>query len=244
MRPLALLLLTACAAAPAQVPAPLADPAPDVVLTPFEPGLWLHTTTRDIAPWGTVISHGLVVQGPEGLVLVDTAWGEPATAQLLGLIHEQIGLPVRAAVLTDFHDDRAGGLATLHAAGVDVLTSQGVLDRLAPGAPATPVLEGARHEVALTLAGLPLTLLSPGGGHSHVNLAVWLPGHRTLFGGCLIRPGDTDSLGNTADADLQGWAPSVQWLIDRLPDAEHVVPSHGAPGGPELLTHTVAITSR
>lgn len=56
--------------------------------------------------------------------------------------------------------------------------------------------------------------------------------------GSLVRPGGTESLGNTADADIEKWAESVARVRDRI---DVVVSSHGSPAGPELLDHTIAL---
>ncbi|MCA9709972.1 MAG: MBL fold metallo-hydrolase, partial [Myxococcales bacterium] len=105
------------AAAPS-APASPAEPATEVVLTRLGEGLWLHTSTRILEGAGPVPSHGLVVEHPEGPLLIDTAWGAEATRALLAQLEAQLGRRPRAAILTDFHDDRAGGAAVLDAAGV------------------------------------------------------------------------------------------------------------------------------
>ena len=55
-------------------------------------------------------------------------------------------------------------------------------------------------------------------------------------------PGNSKSLGNTADAHLAQWANSVALVRDKYGDrVDIVVPSHGAPEGPELLDHTIQL---
>ncbi|MCA9711341.1 MAG: polysaccharide deacetylase family protein, partial [Myxococcales bacterium] len=105
----------------------------------------------------------------------------------------------------------------------------------------TPVrpLDAPLH--AGPLAGVELEVLYPGPGHSPENLVVWLPAHRVLFGGCLVRPWESRSLGNQADAEPRAWGPSIRAVRERYGSAATVVPSHGAPGGPALLDHTLAL---
>ena len=81
-----------------------------------------------------------------------------------------------------------------------------------------------------------------GPGHTLDNIVVYVPSARVLYTGCLVRPGESGSLGNTNDADIDKWAESVARVRDRYQGrVDVVVPSHGPPGGPELLDHTIEL---
>ena len=41
----------------------------------------------------------------------------------------------------------------------------------------------------------------PGAGHTRDNLVVWLPEHRVLFGGCMVKSARGRTPGNLADAE-------------------------------------------
>ena len=66
--------------------------------------------------FGAVASNGLIVRDGRVLV-VDTAWTDDQTAQILNWIKE-INLPVALAVVTHAHQDKMGGMDALHAAGI------------------------------------------------------------------------------------------------------------------------------
>ena len=222
-------------------PAPVATETatatePSVELVALSEGLWRHTTIRETQQWGRVVSHGLVVEHPSGPVLVDTAWGEGPTQRLLELVEARLGRAPRAAIVTDFHADRAGGAGVLQDAGVPLWTSRGIAARIGMSARALSLPSSGEQ-----LGGLPVEVYAPGAGHSSQNLVVWLPEHRTVFGGCLVRPFDSRGLGNVADADLDAWGPSIRAVKERYPSAQVIIPSHGDPGGVELLDHTLAL---
>ena len=95
---------------------------------------------------------------------------------------------------------------------------------------------------ALPFGDRHIEVFYPGPGHTVDNVVVYVPHARVLYGGCLIRPGSSKSLGNTADADLKRWAESVALVRDRYGDrVDIVVPSHGPPRGPEVLDHTIEL---
>ena len=52
------------------------------------------------------------------MLLVDTAWTDDRTAQILNWIKQEINLPVALAVVTHAHQDKMGGGDALHAAGL------------------------------------------------------------------------------------------------------------------------------
>jgi metallo-beta-lactamase class B len=84
-------------------------------------------------------------------------------------------------------------------------------------------------------------LLYPGPGHSPDNTTAHIADEHLLFGGCLIRAGDTDWIGNVADADLPAWPATVERLVNRYPDLAVVIPGHGRPGDAALLPHTIQL---
>jgi metallo-beta-lactamase class B VIM len=187
-------------------------------------------------------SNGLVVRDGDGLLLIDTAWGTENTAALLATIEAEIGLPVRRAISTHFHDDRVGGVDTLTAVGAATF-----------GTPLTRSLaEEAGSEVpTFALDGLaepgdavrfrPIEVFYPGAGHAPDNLVVYVPEARILFGGCAVFEASRTTPGNLSHAVLAEWPESIRRVQARYPEAEIVIPGHGLPGGTELLDTTTAV---
>lgn len=213
----------------------------EVRLREIRDGVWIHIATQMFA--GVVYPfNGLIVRDGDGLLLVDTEWGSENTAALLAAIEAEIGLPVRRAISTHFHDDRV--------AGVDILAAAGIATY---GTPLTRRLAGAEgNEVpALVLDGLqepgdavhmgPIEVVYPGSGHAPDNLVVYVPEVRVQYGGCAVHEAARTTAGNVSDADRQIWPASMRRVQSRCPEAEIVVPGHGRPGGPELLEHTITV---
>lgn len=238
MRTLGAALLLLCACTPTLPPADIAP-----TLKPLAENVWLHASHRDVARLGLVLSHGLVIRGAEGVLLVDTAWDAADTDEILRLVREEVGTPVAAAVVTHAHADKMGGMAALRLAGVrsfaHAISNQDAPPRGLEPASDTLFADGKRERVVMGTV-----VFHPGTGHTRDNLVVYYAPARVLFGGCLIRPGDARDLGNTADGDIARWAETVRAVRARFPEARIVVPSHGPPGGPELLDHTIVLAER
>ncbi|MEZ4405997.1 MAG: metallo-beta-lactamase [Polyangiales bacterium] len=167
-----------------------------VSLSPLVENVYVHTS------WGTVSSgtypaNGLLVCEPDAGLLVDTPWTNAQTDQLLA-IAQQRGCPVRALVVTHFHDDRMGGIDTVLRHGIATWATQATVD--------LAHREGWRPRIldspgVVRIGGSAAEVFFPGEAHTRDNVVVWLDATRVLFGGCMIRAAAGDSLGNTADGE-------------------------------------------
>jgi glyoxylase-like metal-dependent hydrolase (beta-lactamase superfamily II) len=148
---------------------------------------------------------------------------------------------VKLAVFTHAHADKMGGVGIVRKRGIQTyaLARSNELAIKRGFTPAEAALELRVNGPLQTLG--PLTVFYPGAGHTADNIVVNIEGAGILFGGCLIRPGNSDNLGNTADGNVQHWATATEALAARFPDPKIVVPSHGPLAGRELFTHTIAL---
>lgn len=234
------LILTGCQSgrvSPATQSTNLSD---DVVLHRIAAGVWVHTTYFDVPGYGRTAANGLVLIDGNQAILVDLPWTDEQTAILFDWIAETHGAAVKTVIPTHFHQDCMGGLAEAHRRGA---MSYG-LDKTVAIArrehlPVPRIPYKARIPVRY---GSSIVLMTyHGAGHTIDNVVAWVPKQRVLFGGCLIKSLDAESLGNTKDGDLQAYPSTVQRVRAGYPGAKIVVPGHGDWGGPELIEHTLKL---
>ncbi len=224
--------------------APTTGQCPALTLNEIAPGVWIHTS------WNTlegqcIPSNGMVFIGEERAFLIDTAWTPKQTTELLDLLKPLVATSdllaprrVMNLFVSHGHSDRAGGLSAT--------AKRGIASYAFP----RTIVEAARHDTgkitfalpddhfAFDLGGRVVEVFYPGPGHTIDNAVVYDRASKTLFGGCMVRAQAATDLGNTADADISQWSASVARAAYRYPEVRIVVPGHGDPGGPELLTHT------
>lgn len=91
-----------------------AQPKPvPVVFKQLTAGVWMHTSIKRMEKWGDVPSNGLIVEKGAASILVDTAWDDQQTAQIMAWAKDTLKKPVRWAVFTHAHEDKMGGVAEL-----------------------------------------------------------------------------------------------------------------------------------
>lgn len=211
------------------------DSLPELQIEKIADDVYLHTSFQRVDGYGLVDANGLVVLDGQGAYIIDTPWSRLDTAALVVWLQER-NYKVKASVSTHFHDDRTAGIEYLNSISVPTYAS----------ARTNALLK--KHGKALateTFGDAPLWLVEnkveifyPGPGHSVDNLVVWLPEQKILNGGCFVRAGEAGTLGNTSDAVISEWAASAERAQRRYPEAQIVIPGHGAPGDVSLLEHT------
>ncbi|HYJ33528.1 MAG TPA: subclass B1 metallo-beta-lactamase [Candidatus Binatia bacterium] len=245
------MVLAFSAAAPAR-PNPRAKASPEntspsrpsVELRLLRPGVWIHTSLYDYPDGHVIPANGLVVREKDGLVLIDTAWGELMTVDLLDRIAREIKLPVRRAIVTHAHMDRLAGADVLRRRGIPVFAHPLTITKAEEAGlpiPSHPLADLRRAGDAEWIGSV--EVFDPGTAHAPGNVMVWVPSERILFGGCAVKSADATSLGNLADADTHAWPGAIRRAMERYPATTIVVPGHGAEGGKDLLTHTLDLLS-
>lgn len=223
-------------------PTPENHVSEDILLRKIAPGVWIHTTCYTFPGDFRFPSNGLVIQDNDSLILIDTGWGEIITSRLLEKIERDIGYPVRQAIITHSHYDRIAGADLLESRGIKTWVHP-TTQRLAmqQGIPVPDDTLGGLHKPGSFRSMRSVEVFYPGHAHAPENIMVWLPEKQILFGGCPVREIASNSLGNTADANLVSWQEAIRLTLSRYPKAKIVVPGHGEPGGIELLQHTLRL---
>jgi metallo-beta-lactamase class B len=210
--------------------------------------VWIHTS-YGIVSGVLTDAHGLIIVNNHKIVLVDTCWTNKQTASLLAQINRRFHDPVSLAIITHAHDDRIGGIDTLLKDGIRTVSTPltAIKADVAGFSKPLPELDPKKTEYDLQDSGsgdFNIEVLYPGPGHTEDNITVWVAADHVLFGGCLIKAMEWNTLGYLADAVVDKWASSVQVLQIRYPNARIVVPGHGTIGDIRLLQHTIDLVNR
>ena len=205
-------------------------------LEELAPGVYAFTAQGDP-------NVGAVV-GPESVLCVDARATPTAAGEWLEALREVTDKPVEWLVLTHSHAVRVLGASAFAARHVVAhsgthawIHERGAQDweseyrrfpRLFRDADSIPGLTypdvSFADTLTLTLGERDVQLLWLGGGHTHGDVAVWLPRERVLFAGDLVEARAAPYMG---DALVTEWQAGTLDLIESL-GAEVLVPGRGA----------------
>ncbi len=196
------------------------------------------------SPWG-FSTASYWIEGPEGVVLVDTQFLPSATRELIEIAERETQKRVVLAIVLHANPDKFNGTATLQERGVRVITSRQVLElipevhekrvkafyeRYEPDYPERlpePESFGDRGQ-RIAAAGLELELHVVGAGCSEAHVLLEFEGH--LFAGDLVASGVHSWL---EIGETDAWLARVDEMEALSP--RYVHPGRGASGGAELL---------
>lgn len=235
----------------------------DMVIREIQPGF--HVVTHSF-PW----PHNslLVEMQNSDILLVDTPYTPEATRELLKWENAKFGARNIIAINTGYHYDNLGGNGALIAAGIKVYGSDAIPVLLSQRGEALRALTLSwladpkyseyykahkdlqyvppntlyhlQDGLTLNFGNERVTVYYPGPTHTRENVVVYFKERSILFGGCMILAGD--SVGNTADADMQEWPKSIEKL--RQFKIDLLIPGHGDRMDPQLIDHTLDILAK
>jgi len=185
----------------------------------------------------------LIVDTKDGVVLIDTGWGDWATEQIVKWVRNNLHKKVILCVSTHFHADRIGGVQTLEKMKIHAICTPLTASLAKQHGVAAP--EGILpNDTTFRKGDIDFECFYPGKGHAPDNIVVWLPQQKVLFGGCLVKSLDTDDIGNLSDASLSEWPQTIQTVKNKFPDAAIIIPGHQGWSSTKSLDHTIELVEK
>lgn len=192
-----------------------------------------HGPFRIVTDSGGRVNAGFVATG-RGTVAIDSMFGAEDVARLQETAASSGAPPIRYVILTHAHPDHVLGLAAYDA---DIIAERataramperrhlfGEVDLPEPQIQFEGTLTLRLDEVELQIRRM--------GGHAPEQCVIWDPAGKTLWASDLVFNGRPPFI--HPHADLQQWLAALEELEADRPAL--VVPGHGEPGGPELLS--------
>lgn len=204
--------------------------SPDVYVEKLAPNLWVYTEIGKLGDGSPYPANGTLLIAGDHSVLIDTGWTAEQAETLVAFARERLKKPVKKAIVTHWHADRAGGVAVMQKYKIETIALDLTARILAQQSRPVP-------DHLLTRAQLPYTdpdgfeIYYPGEGHTPDNIVVYFPRQKVLDGGCFLKSANSDNLGFVGDANLKAWPQSLEDLARRYPEAKIVIPGHGSIAG-------------
>ncbi|RNM13862.1 MBL fold metallo-hydrolase [Nocardioides pocheonensis] len=201
-----------------------------------------------------------VVEGPAGLVVVDTNASERAAHEVLADLRRLSGAPLVAAVNTHVHFDHTFGNGVFAAEGAEIVAHEAAAEALPEHAAEIrgqaaaeldddpryaelvdthPLVPSRTFSSALTLdlGDRLVELIHPGKGHTGGDLVVRVPDADVVLAGDLVEEsalrGGAPGYGD--DSWPMEWPTTLDLALNLVGPDTVVVPGHGAPVGRDFV---------
>ncbi len=215
---------------------------PKLEIKKLNDNVYLFTTYRYLGDYNFP-SNGLFIITKEGAILIDTPWDTTQFNILIDTIKKEYHSDVKFIISTHFHDDRTAGLDYYNKMGIATFSSLNTY-KLCIERNEKKAKYQFKNDTTFSIGGITLKSYFLGAGHSEDNILIWLPQYKILYGGCLIKDIESNTLGNIADANLIEWESTMLKVRNKFKSVKLVIPGHYDIGGKELIQHTYKLVKK
>jgi metallo-beta-lactamase class B len=172
-------------------------------------------------------ANGLIVEGKDSVVVVETPWDLTQTIQLINWVMGHLKKPIGLVIVTHTHPDRLGGLSIMLSDRFPVYGSVLTAQEAVKNGFRPPDYQFL-NDTTFHCSGLTVETFYPGSGHIQGNVLVYFSGPDVLVGGSFLKSAKAISLGPVGDTDVGEWLQSLQRLKEKYPHPKIVVPGNGS----------------
>lgn len=215
---------------------------PQLRIKHLEDNFYIYTTYNDLN--GVQFpSNGMFLVTPAGAILFDTPWDTSQLQPLLDTIRVRHHSNVVLGLATHFHNDRTACLHTLTNMGIATFSSKQTYELCIkynePNANSYFL-----RDTTFEVGGFSFETYYGGEGHSPDNIVIWFPRQKLLYGGCLIKSVDNNSLGNISDANIKAWPVTLKNIQNRFKKPRYEIPGHFSWENKGAIKHTIHLLKK
>ena len=211
----------------------------DLVITQLSENSFEHTSFLQTEDFGNVPCNGLIVRNSNEVIVFDTPTNDTCSNELIRWINDVLHCRINAIVPTHFHNDCLGGLNAFHKNGIPSYAYFKTIELAKENNFVIPQ-HGFKDPLTLKIGNETVTAQFFGEGHTQDNIVGYFPAENVMFGGCLVKELNAEK-GYLGDANIAAWPKTVENVKAAYPNAEIIVPGHGAYGNTALLDYTISL---
>lgn len=200
-------------------------------------------TTFNFYKGEKIPANGLYVISDSGAVLIDSPWDTTQFQPLLDSIRLKHDKKVVSCIATHFHEDRTSGLEYYKNKGIKTYTTK-LTDEWSKKKGMKRAEYVLSNDTTFRTGQYDYRVYYPGHGHAPDNIVIWFKKQRILYGGCLIKSVEDDTLGNLGDANAYEYANTVANVIKKCKKPLYVIPGHNSWHTTASLNHTLRMAKQ
>ncbi len=188
-------------------------------------------------------ANGLYLVTSDGVVMIDSPWDTTQFQPLLDSIKTRHNKNVVLCIATHFHEDRTGGLVYNRKLGNKTYTPA-----LTDGISSQRGMKRAEFliysDTVMTVGQYSFQTFYPGKGHAPDNIVVWFEKEKLLYGGCLVKSVDDNTLGNLGDASITDYAATIRNVQRKCKRPKYIITGHNDWTNTGSLKHTLKMAEK
>ncbi len=141
-------------------------------------------------------------------------------------------------IATHFHEDRTGGLEYYKQQGIKTYTTRKT-DELSKEKGMKRAEFLVDTDTVFTIGQYSFQIYYPGQGHAPDNIVIWFAKEKILYGGCLIKSVEDETLGNLSDANINEYATTIKNVQQKCRHPKYIIPGHNDWINTGSLQHTL-----
>ncbi|MBI1228301.1 MAG: BlaB/IND/MUS family subclass B1 metallo-beta-lactamase [Bacteroidetes bacterium] len=215
---------------------------PKLVITPLKGDFYIYTTYNNYK--GTLFpSNGMYLITDAGAVIIDSPWDTTQFQPLLDSIKARHGKDAIMCLATHSHEDRTAALEYYQSKGIKTYTTKQT-DEISKQRNEKRAAYIIENDMVFSVGQYKFQTYYGGSGHTPDNIVVWFENEKVLYGGCLVKSTEAETLGNLADADTAAWPKSIKQIQKKFKSPKYIIPGHQSWKSRKSLKHTLSLIKR
>ncbi len=200
-------------------------------------------TTYNYYKGNRIPANGMYVLTTCGAILIDSPWDTTQFQPLLDSIRTRHAKNVVMCIATHFHEDRTNGLEYYKKQGIKTYTTRQT-DELSKKRGMKRAEFLLEKDTVFTIGQYSFQTFYPGHGHAPDNIVIWFEKQKVLYGGCLIKSMDDNTLGNLSDASVKDYSTTIENVQKKYRKPKYIIPGHNDWTNTESLKHTLEMARK
>jgi metallo-beta-lactamase class B len=195
-------------------------------------------TTYNLYNGSRIPANGMYLITDKGAVVFDTPWDTTQFQPLINSIQARHGKKVILCIATHFHDDRTGGLEYFRKYGSQTFTTRHT-DELSKKNGMKRAEYLMDKDTVFKIGQYSFQTYFPGHGHAPDNIVIWFEKEKILYGACLIKSVQDNTLGNLSDASIPDYATTIKNVQSKCRNPKYIITGHNDWTNKNSLDHTL-----
>jgi metallo-beta-lactamase class B len=206
-------------------------------ITPLTGDFYVYTTYSTYKG-SRVPANGLYLVTNDGAVIIDSPWDTTQFQPLLDSIRIRHNRKAVLCISTHFHEDRTAGLEYYKHQGIKTYTTK-LTDQQSQARGMKRAEFLIDKDTVFSIGQYSFRTIYPGKGHAPDNIVIWFNKEKILYGGCLIKSTEDNTLGNLGDASIKDYATTLKNVQAKCKKPKYIIPGHNDWTNTSSLAHTL-----